>query len=1334
MPRCPTCHRRLGPDTPCPTDGAIAERAPPPPPADPPALPNLRVTFRLGAGGFGTVWEALGPDGMAVAIKVAHEAAAALSARFDREAAALERIGAPWVPALHTSGRLPDGRAYLVMERIAAPTLADELARCTEPTPLTRVGEIITALCASLSQAHAAGLIHRDLKPDNIFLVGQQPLTACLVDFGLTRPTELGGGTELTRGRVVGTAEYMAPEQLAGAPGIDHRADIYALGVILFELVTLRPPFSGGWAAIEEGHLSRRPPRLSRFVPVPDALEAVVQRALAKDPARRFSDVEQLGAALAAAVGEAPDRPVDPAPPPSASHRHDAAPATPTAERQTVLCLFFHAADGEAVRPILQTHGGELAHSSWRECVGVFTYQAGPRPSRRALAAARDLCQRNLTERVLIDLSPATLRPRPDGSPRVLSSRFFQHQHYPDASQPLGVLLTADAQALLPEVAAEPVATRRGCFRVAPAGEPCQEPAPTTHDLPPLHGRAAILGELAAHASTACRERRPFLATVVGEPGFGKSHLARVLARRLTRTDELRVVELAAREPVGGDADGVLRALIERGLELDSAAPEGAEARLCARFGQERGRELYEGAALALGWLRPDDPALEALRAAPGALGARSAQTAATALGELARRSPVCVLVDDAQWIDDIALDAIELAADEPDAPLFLCVLARPELERGRPSWGERALAHCSWRLEALDRPSAFALCRQLLQPVDKIPDAVLARLVERTGSTPYLLVELLTGLKRDGLIRRHEGGSWYLATEMLDDLPNLPLLEWLARRELDRLPPALAAYARVLALCAPELAAEELEGILDVLDRHSTALELYDPQVVLRRLTASGLLIVRRSGLHGFRHALLRDAIAAGASPELGAELHRAAASYYRDATTLPEAIRLSRLAWHAAHAGAHAEAARSYLVLADLARARDAYLDAELLYSRALDLPGALGEAERLHAFRHRGDMRYRIGRYADSLADFDEARRLAEQAGERLTLAEIRLDEALALDWMLEFPRSRQAIEEAARLLEAGSRPLLDARLSLMRGCSACRFNEDAAALPLLEEAVRRAEPLGAAAYEVWVGANLLLGGYYAVLGRTGESQAVFERLEAACLARGDERHLSAVVANRTYLWIALDDRPRLEADLRRTIEYARRIGVSLTERHAQINYACYLYWTSALEAADEHARRAIDLDERQFRQVVRPEGRLLRARIALAHGDRARAAELVGEIRRHQAQAQAEGRSEALLLPLEQVLCDMVTLALDGAGDDAWNGLVQRARAITLGQELIEILDVRARTAFQDGSTELARRTWSEALELCQRIPNVMTAQIRDRLAALSGPRNGPAASG
>jgi serine/threonine-protein kinase len=223
--------------------------------------------------------------------------------RFEREVQVMATLTHPNTVEVYDYGHAEDGTFYYAMEYLPGPNL-ETLVRRHGPLPPGRVVYLLRQLCGALREAHAAGLIHRDVKPGNVLVCRQGGLhdVAKLLDFGLVRAPASGeDATRLTeKGTVMGTPDYMAPEQARGAE-VDGRGDIYALGAVAYFLLTGRPPFVRE-TAVETmaAHLREPvPPPRGLRPDLPADLEVVVLRCLAKDPAGRYADVDQLEQALA---------------------------------------------------------------------------------------------------------------------------------------------------------------------------------------------------------------------------------------------------------------------------------------------------------------------------------------------------------------------------------------------------------------------------------------------------------------------------------------------------------------------------------------------------------------------------------------------------------------------------------------------------------------------------------------------------------------------------------------------------------------------------------------------------------------------------------------------------------------------------------------------------------------------------------------------------------------------------------------------------------------------------------------------------------------------------
>jgi predicted Ser/Thr protein kinase len=274
---------------------------------------KYRVTRLLGRGGMGTVWEGLYDHlGTRVAIKfidAEHASSDDVRQRFVNEARAAARLRSKHVVQVYDQGVGDDGRPYIVMEFLGGEPLDDRLER-EGRLPPREIARITLHVCRALSKAHESGIVHRDLKPENIFLVyDEEDHTdiAKVVDFGIAKFTDkAASGSSSTRtGAVLGTPQFMSPEQARGLRSVDHRTDLWSLGVIVYRALVGELPFKGEAVGdlLVNICTADAPVPSSIANDVPARFDEWIRRALAREPGDRFQSAPELCDALADVCG-----------------------------------------------------------------------------------------------------------------------------------------------------------------------------------------------------------------------------------------------------------------------------------------------------------------------------------------------------------------------------------------------------------------------------------------------------------------------------------------------------------------------------------------------------------------------------------------------------------------------------------------------------------------------------------------------------------------------------------------------------------------------------------------------------------------------------------------------------------------------------------------------------------------------------------------------------------------------------------------------------------------------------------------------------------------------
>src|SRR5215210_3112157 len=267
--------------------------------------PQYRLERELGRGGMGVVFLATDTTlDRHVAVKVVHPELApheSITRRFLAEARTIARLRHPNIVDIHAAGSA-DGLLYYVMDEIAGESLRQRLTRAGR-VPVEDASRIMADVASALDAAGRAGVVHRDVKPENV-LLDEASGRALLADFGIARAVAAEASSSSTgQGVAVGTPVYMSPEQAAGEE-IDTRSDLYALGVVAYEMLAGHPPFQGPHRVVVSKHIAERPVPIQRWRPdAPAALGTAVMRALEKQPSDRWQTGDEFQQAVA---GERP--------------------------------------------------------------------------------------------------------------------------------------------------------------------------------------------------------------------------------------------------------------------------------------------------------------------------------------------------------------------------------------------------------------------------------------------------------------------------------------------------------------------------------------------------------------------------------------------------------------------------------------------------------------------------------------------------------------------------------------------------------------------------------------------------------------------------------------------------------------------------------------------------------------------------------------------------------------------------------------------------------------------------------------------------------------------
>ena len=788
--------------------------------------------------------------------------------RFSREAELLSQLNHPGIVRYVAKGQLDNGDEYIAMEWLEGQTLSARMKAGDLSVPESL--HIAQQTAAALGAAHAHRIIHRDIKPGNIFLVGEDSDQIKLLDFGIARRSQ--DNLELTLpGARIGTIAYMSPEQAWGDKDLDARSDVFSLGVVLFRCLTGQRPFDGEHTtAVLAKILLEEAPRVRELAPeVPSAVDELVARMLSKEP----RDRPENGDALANAISEL----IEMTPPPDTITSHSS--SITASERRFVSLLMIDAAldpdrtvadrgshPAEHVerelRSQIEQRGGRFDLLANGSVVATFSTVASAKdqaalaaqcslalqpivPARAmAIASGLSVMGRRAPVGDVIDRAVANLRAAAGSTIRV---------------DELTAGLAGERFELIPDAHG---ITLRGARAVA---------RPTRRLLgrqTPCVGRGRELGTLEAIFSECADESVARAALVVGEAGLGKSRVRHELLSRLrSNGEEATVIIGRGDELSAGSAFGmVARALRELVGMTDGEDPVAKHARLRALLARCLPPQALGSVAEFLGEMAGANAPQSSERFAAAtqdralmAEGIRQAFIAWIAAECLLQ--PVILVFDDLQWCDPSTIALIDATLRQlQDSPLLVLGFARPEVHDVFPKlWHARALQQIS--LSRLTKRSSAKLIREVLG--NEVEPTLVDRLVELADGNAFYLEELIRAVS--------EGQS--------DELP--PTVLAMVQARLGALDPDGRRVLRAASVFGGRFWESAVIALLGGEDRQPLT------QAWLSRLEAEEHLTRRATSRFpdevefSFRHALLREGAYATLTEQDRTLAHRLAGNW---------------------------------------------------------------------------------------------------------------------------------------------------------------------------------------------------------------------------------------------------------------------------------------------------------------------------------------------------------------------------------------------------------------------------------------------------------------------
>ena len=1098
------------------------------------------VEREVGRGGVGIVYRAIDHEtGQPVALKVIAIAGvdAGEEARFKREGRVLSELEHPSIVKLVAFGQLEEGQPYVAMEWLDGEDIAQRQRRL--PLTLTQCLRVGAQVADALDAAHAAGIIHRDVKPSNVFLLTPQGeagpssvteplrsplLTAKLVDFGVAAAED----AKLTRtGAIVGTPAYMAPEQARGDGEVLTNADIYSLGATLFEMVAGRPPHVGPTPIAILARLVTTPaPRLSEVVvDAPYALDDLMARMLSTDATDRPSAIEVarelrvIADEVDVSTGRLTRADNEEELPLSVGVSGVTSTRGVGGTRLVTSILATHVPKGAPRARLLEHLRARGADATELGGDAIVAHLGAKKALGDEAARALDLAARLARTRASVGVAT--------GRTRV------------DRTRPTGEVVDRAAalarDATRGQVLADTTTTElaRGRYEfqirgdgAAIVGSPTLRPRELSGA--PFVGREAELAQLMSAFERSYEDRTPVVVTVIGAPGIGKTRLRREALSRIASHVAAPHIALVRCEPFAkshalGVVAEVARALvgISKGAKL-----EDATAAIATLIEKEAAHIQGPGRDLVARLI-----ANEPLPEPDSARGARDALW--IALTEMAvavaRKSPLVVVVEDAQWADNESLAWIDhLLARAGGLPLWVLALTRPRSEEAK--WFE-GRDQISVELRPLSRKTVRAIARAMLGEIaaGEAGEAITETIAAQAAGSP-LFAEELARLAAQGR-----------------DAASAPTIEAAIQVHLDALDDDVRTAAARLAVFGVRgwdagLSALGVPGAGDALKDLATS------ELIVEQATSR----FKETREWAFKHALTREVAYASLGEQARRDAHAKAGHWLakmgEDDATVARHLEL----------GGESAAAAGYLEkAARRALAANALNDAVNLAERALafaeDKPTQFARAQILDEAWARQDAR--AGERETAVRAMEEA--VTDVASElRARGARVRYEDARGGD-----KETSARLDQVRREAQTAGLPDEEARCAAALAARHAYAGELDLAAEVADSllAIANTHGIASAAVDAWQTLAV-------VRQARGEVGAALEARRSAARAAADaglKTREATLTINVGFALTTMGARAEARAAIESGIATAQAVGSPGTVRHGQMNLLC---WTA------------------------------------------------------------------------------------------------------------------------------------------------------------------------